>query len=187
MSALEILRELKSRSTARKLKKSVPVEWGTSSYLLKVGVENLSRRELVSHLEARDLDTSGTRVQMIERLRRSIREEQMHALAYTDSVDAEFKLLADLEERGSCYAVGCNEYGQLGLGDTEPRAIFTVIPQTRGLQICQLAAVSVQQPRCACEAESASKLIDTNMRCPECPHCIRQDGRQCRVRVGRRR
>ena len=32
----------------------------------------------------------------------------------------------DLEERGSCYAVGSGNAGQLGQGDLEPRNVFTV-------------------------------------------------------------
>jgi alpha-tubulin suppressor-like RCC1 family protein len=49
-------------------------------------------------------------------------------------------LNADLEERGSVYAVGSNNFGQLGLGDLISRPFFTVLPQTRGMGVRHVAA-----------------------------------------------
>jgi hypothetical protein len=141
MSAIKVLRTLKSRREAKRSKKRLAVEWGAVEYLTKVGVDSLTRKELRGHLEARELELSGTRKQLIERLQRSLKDEQLHSLAYTDAVDAEFMLYADLEERGSVYTVGCNESGQLGLGDLEPRHAFSVIPETRGHNFAYLAAV----------------------------------------------
>jgi hypothetical protein len=42
---------------------------------------------------------------------------------------------------GSTYAVGANHQGQLGMGDTMPREIFTVIPGLKGKGVDVVAAV----------------------------------------------
>ena len=97
MSALDVLRQLKQLKRGEESKKVV--EWGNADYINQVGIENLSRRELRNHLEARDLDTNGTRIVLIERLRNSLSDEQLHNFAYTETVDTEFLLKADLEER----------------------------------------------------------------------------------------
>jgi alpha-tubulin suppressor-like RCC1 family protein len=100
----------------------------------------MPRRDLRNHLEARDLDTNGTRIELIERLRVSLLDEQQHKFAYTEAMDAEGVVQTDLEERGSVYVVGLNDKGQLGLGDTHPRRYFTVIPQLRGANVNYIAA-----------------------------------------------
>ncbi len=67
MSALDVLRQIKvSRRSGGQQK---VVEWGNAEYVNEIGVENLSRRELRNHLEARDLDTNGNRLELIDRLR----------------------------------------------------------------------------------------------------------------------
>ncbi len=133
MSALDILRQIKQarKLTAAGAKKEV--EWGNADTINSIGLENLSKRDLKNHLEARDLDTSGTRLEMIEKLRVSINDEQLHKFAYKESIDAEFLVQADLEERGSVYSIGHNHKGQLGTGDTDTRYVFSVIAPMRGL------------------------------------------------------
>eukprot|EP01038_Epipyxis_sp_PR26KG_P010246 gene10246-13782_t len=130
MSALDVLRQIKQLRRAQGTKKIV--EWGNADYINEVGLENLTRRELRNHLEARDLDTNGTRVELLERLRSSLADEQLHKFAYVETVDTEFLIQADLEERGSVYVAGLNNKGQLGLGDLETRKFFTAIPTLRG-------------------------------------------------------
>ncbi len=136
MSALEVLRQIKqSRRTAGDAGAKKIVEWGNSDFINEVGIENLSRRELRNHLEARDLPVDGTRVELIDRLRISISDEELHKFAYTETVDTEARIQADIEERGSVYAVGSNAKGQLGVGDMESRPNFVVITQLRGIGV----------------------------------------------------
>ena len=139
MSALDVLRQIKQSRKAKGPKRVT--EWGNAEYINDIGVENLSRRELRNHLEARDLDTAGTRLELIERLRISLADEQLHKYAYTETIDTEFLILAEMEERGSVYVVGGNAKGQLGVGDIEPRQNFTVIPQLRGVNVSRVVAV----------------------------------------------
>lgn len=138
MSALDVLRQIKLARKARGPKKVV--EWGNAEYINSIGLQNIPRRDLRNHLEARDLDTNGTRLELIERLRISLIDEQLHKFAYTETVDAEQVIQADLEERGSVYVVGSNDRGQLGMGDTDARKVFTVIPQLRGGNVNYIAA-----------------------------------------------
>lgn len=134
MSALDVLRQIKQARRAQQTTVRV-VEWGNAEYIAKIGIDNLTRRELRNHLEARDLDTKGTRLELLERLRASLADEQLHKFAYVETLDTEFRIEADLEERGSVYVVGLNNKGQLGLGDLEPRRYFTVVPPIRGINI----------------------------------------------------
>lgn len=133
MSALDVLRQIKQARRAQGTAKII--EWGNADYISNIGVENLSRRELRNHLEARDLETTGTRLELLERLRTSIADEQLNKFAYVETLDTEFLIQADLEERGSVYVVGNNDQGQLGVGDLESRLTFVVIPQLRGLNV----------------------------------------------------
>ncbi len=136
MSALDVLRQIKQarRAGAGDKDKKV-VEWGNADYINDIGVENLPRRELRNHLEARDLDVNGTRLELIDRLRSSLTDEQLHKFAYTETIDTEMLIQADLEERGSVYVCGINNKGQLGMGDMENRKFFTCLPQLRGAGI----------------------------------------------------
>lgn len=133
MSALDVLRQIKLARRAKGPKKII--EWGNADYINEIGVENLSARDLRNHLEARDLDTVGTRLELIERLRVSLADEQLHKFAYKETLDTEFLIQADLEERGSVYVAGRNHKGQLGIGDTENRQYFSVITQMRGANV----------------------------------------------------
>eukprot|EP01040_Poterioochromonas_malhamensis_P019483 gene19483-23030_t len=114
MSALDVLRQIKqlrrSQDTGAKV-----VEWGNADFINSVGLENLTRKELRNHLEARDLETTGTRLELMERLRSSLADEQLHKFAYVEALDTEQMIQADLEERGSVYVCGLNDKGQLGL------------------------------------------------------------------------
>lgn len=134
MSALDVLRQIKQARRAAQTTAKV-IEWGNCDYINSVGLENLTRRELRNHLEARDLDTSGTRLELLERLRQSLNDEQLHKFAYTETLDTELLIQADLEERGSVYVVGLNDKGQLGLGDMDSRRFFTVVPTLRGIGV----------------------------------------------------
>jgi alpha-tubulin suppressor-like RCC1 family protein len=139
MSALDVLRQIKqARRAATGVVKVV--EWGSADYINSVGIENLSRKELRNHLEARDLETYGTRLELLERLRGSLADEQLHKFAYVETIDTEFLIQADLEERGSVYVAGTNHKGQLGLGDTEPRKFFTVMNPLRGINVSKVAS-----------------------------------------------
>lgn len=140
MSALDVLRQIKLNRQAKGPQKVI--EWGSAECVNEAGIENLSRRELRNHLEARDLSTTGTRLELIERLRASIAEEQLNNFAYKETIDTEFLIQADLEERGSVYTIGCNTKGQLGLGDLNARTVFTVIPCLRGVHVSYIVANS---------------------------------------------
>ena len=131
-----MLRQIKQsrRAEGQATDKKV-VEWGNADFINEIGVENLPRRDLRNHLEARDLDVNGTRLELIDRLRSSLADEQLHKFAYTETIDTELRLQADLEERGSVYSCGINTKGQLGMGDRENRPYFAVIPQLRGAGI----------------------------------------------------
>jgi len=132
MSALDVLRQIKQLRRAKQTTAKV-VEWGNADYINSVGIENLNRRELKNHLEARDLPTSGTRLELMERLRTSLADEQLNKFAYVETLTTEEVLQADLEERGSVYVVGLNDKGQLGLGDMDERDFFTVVPVLKGV------------------------------------------------------
>lgn len=138
MSALDVLRQIKiSRRAAGQQK---VVEWGNADFISEVGIENLSRRELRNHLEARDLETDGNRLELIDRLRASIADEQLHKFAYVETIDTEFLIQADLEQRGSVYVCGSNHKGELGIGDLNPRPFFVPIPQLRGISVYYVVA-----------------------------------------------
>lgn len=134
MSALDVLRQIKqlrrSQDTGAKV-----VEWGNADFINSVGLENLTRKELRNHLEARDLETTGTRLELMERLRSSLADEQLHKFAYVEALDTEQMIQADLEERGSVYVCGLNDKGQLGLGDLDSKKIFTPISGLRGVGV----------------------------------------------------
>lgn len=140
MSALDVLRQIKqSRKTGEGQEQDKKVvEWGNADFINEIGVENLPRRDLRNHLEARDLDVNGTRLELIDRLRSSLVDEQLHKFAYTETVDTEQLIQADLEERGSVYVCGLNNKGQLGMGDMENRRFFECIPQLRGIGVVKV-------------------------------------------------
>ena len=110
-------------------------EWGNAKVLRDQDLKKLSVVQLKNHLEARDEAATGNKRQLISRLENSLEEERLRGVAYTEDLEAEFVLNADLEERGSVYGCGSNHTGQLGLGDLLPRHVFTVIPATRGMGV----------------------------------------------------
>lgn len=140
MSALDVLRQIKQARRSGSAAATKVVQWGNAEFINEAGIENLSRRELRNHLEARDLETQGTRIELIDRLRSSLDDEQLHKLAYTETIDTEFQIQADLEERGSVYICGINNKGQLGLGDLENRNTFTAVRQLRGIGVVYVNA-----------------------------------------------
>lgn len=157
MSALDILREIKA--AARMLAVNRPetvrqdddenekdimrnnIEWGSMECITSIGIDNMNRRELRNHLEARDLSTNGTRTELVSRLRESMADEEMRNFASVETaLETKNVVQSDIEERGSVYACGSNSKGELGLGDTLPRRYFTVIPQLRGVGANYVAA-----------------------------------------------
>lgn len=139
MSALDVLRQIKQLRRSQQANAKV-VEWGNADFINTVGIENLTRRELRNHLEARDLETAGTRLELLERLRTSLADEQLHKFAYVETLDTEQLIQADLEERGSVYVAGINSKGQLGLGDMDSRKFFTCVPALRGVGVVFVAS-----------------------------------------------
>lgn len=139
MSALDVLRQIKQARRAQQSQVRI-VEWGNAEYINTIGIDNLTRKELRNHLEARDLETTGTRLELLERLRGSLVDEQLHKFAYVETLDTEQQIEADLEERGSVYVCGSNHKGQLGLGDKEPRRYFTVVRPLRGIGVVYVAS-----------------------------------------------
>jgi len=138
MSAIDVLRQIKMARKAAGPQKVV--EWGNADYIKEIGIENLSRRDLRNHLEARDLETNGTRVELIERLRNSITDEEQNKFAYTETLSTEELIEADLEQRGSVYVIGSNSKGQLGIGDLQPRTQFVCIKSLRGCHVNYVCA-----------------------------------------------
>ncbi|CAB1116212.1 unnamed protein product [Ectocarpus sp. CCAP 1310/34] len=100
MTALGLVNTLraKTRAVEPAAQKDGDYGWGTYKELRDVDTKTLTRQELRSHLEARDLATTGNKGQLALRLEASVLEEQ--SKAYADAEDAEFQLAADLEERG---------------------------------------------------------------------------------------
>lgn len=139
MSALDVLRQIKQLRRQQQTNVKI-VEWGNADYINNIGIENLTRKELRNHLEARDLETAGTRLELLERLRTSLADEQLHKFAYNETIDTDVLIQADMEERGSVYVTGLNDRGQLGLGDMEPRKFFTCVPNLKGLGVCFVAS-----------------------------------------------
>ncbi|CAM9139716.1 unnamed protein product [Ectocarpus fasciculatus] len=140
MTALGLVNTLraKTRQVDPSALKDDDYGWGTYKELRGVDTKTLTRQELRSHLEARDLATTGNKGQLALRLEASVLDEQTKA--YADAEDAEFQLGADLEERGAVYVAGVNSSGQLGLGDLTPRDRFEVVRETRGAGVSYVAA-----------------------------------------------
>jgi alpha-tubulin suppressor-like RCC1 family protein len=138
MSALDVLRQVKQARRAQGNHKTV--EWGNADFISGVGIENLTRRELRNHLDARDMEVAGNRLELLGRLRESLADEQLSKFAYKETTDTELLIEAELEERGSVYSIGTNNKGQLGLGDLEKRLHFTAIPQLRGIGVNTVCA-----------------------------------------------
>jgi alpha-tubulin suppressor-like RCC1 family protein len=145
MSALNILREIKA--AARMLgpmtvdRGDSSVEWGSMRQIEAVGLDNMNRREIKNHLEARDLSTNGTRKELVSRLRDSLSDEKMRQFAAVENiVETKNAVQSDVEERGSVYVCGSNSKGELGLGDRLPKRYFTVIPSLRGVGVSVVVA-----------------------------------------------
>jgi len=143
MAAIDTLRKLKAE-TASLAKDAVDettnFQWGSSKALRELDIKKLSVAKLKNHLEARDEPVTGNKKILVERLENSLEEERLRGIAYTEDLEAEFVLNADLEERGSVYVCGSNNFGQLGLGDLISRPFFTVVPTTRGMGVRHVAA-----------------------------------------------
>ena len=117
MSGIGLLAKLRTKRGDNKLE----YEWGSSKVLQSLDLEKLTRAALRNHLDARDLDTQGTKRAMIKRLQGDLEGERLQSIAYSEQLESEFHINKDIEERGSVYAVGTNYAGQLGQGDTQGR------------------------------------------------------------------
>ena len=136
MAGIGLLTKLRTKRGDTKLE----YEWGSSKVLQTLDLEKLTRAALRNHLDARDLDTQGTKRAMIKRLMADLEGERLQSIAYSEQLESEFHINKDIEERGSVYAVGTNYAGQLGQGDTEPRDVFTAVQKTRGLGVVRVTA-----------------------------------------------
>ena len=112
MSGLGLLGKLKQRRGDAKLE----YEWGSSKVLQTLDLDKLPRAALRSHLDARDLETGGTKRAMVKRLQADLEGERLQATAYTEQLESEFHINKDIEERGSVYACGTNYAGQARTG-----------------------------------------------------------------------
>jgi alpha-tubulin suppressor-like RCC1 family protein len=116
------------------------VKWGDAELLENRDLSKLTRAHLKRHLSARDLGVKGNRSTLLQRLRDSLENEREIKRQKAAEAEAKHRQIADLEEMGAVYCVGSNHRGQLGLGDLENRNNFTVIPNSRGLGIREVAA-----------------------------------------------
>ena len=86
MAAIDIVQKLRYKhkdasagngETLSGTAKPIDFAWGTLKTLGGVDIGTLPRQELRSHLEARDQSTLGNKRQLIERLKKSVLEEQV--------------------------------------------------------------------------------------------------------------
>ena len=59
-------------------------EWGSSKVLNELDLTTLSRSQLRNHLEARDVDASGTKNMLLERLQDSLEQERLQSIAVSE-------------------------------------------------------------------------------------------------------
>lgn len=115
-------------------------EWGSTKILSEVKLNDLSRTNLRNHAEARGLDPGRHPKEiLIEMLQEDMESERLQSIAFEESIEAEFQIQKDLEERGSVYAVGSGGCGQLGQGDMSNIETFSVVPKTQGAGICYVS------------------------------------------------
>jgi len=117
-----------------------PTIWGDAKTINEKDLVRLSRSHLRRHLKARSESSNGTKKKLIYRLQQSLESEKREIDAEKRQERAKHKKIAELEETGAVYSIGSNHKGQLGLGDLEHRGIFTVIPETRGIRVRNVAA-----------------------------------------------
>ena len=91
-------------------------DWGCFDVLCSIDIQQLKRRQLRKHLDARNEAITGTKRQMTKRLEMSIENERQRRIAESDEVEAQHQIKARLEQQGSIYGVGNDEFGQLGGG-----------------------------------------------------------------------
>jgi hypothetical protein len=79
MAAIDVVQKLRFKNREASNKTSFPADygWGTLKVLGGVDIGKLARQELRNHLEARDLGTLGNKRQLVERLQKSVLEEQV--------------------------------------------------------------------------------------------------------------
>lgn len=111
------------------------IQWGDEVFLREMDLTKLTRSHLMRHLKARKADTLGSRKVLFKRLKQSLEDEREKNRVISEALENEHRRIANLEEQGAVYCVGSNHKGQLGLGDLEHKTQFTVIPESRGLQL----------------------------------------------------
>ena len=115
-------------------------DWGKYEFLVELSDlrEKLNRRQLKKHLEARNEITTGTKRQLCERLSTSVQNETEQRIRKSQEAEAQHQRIAKLEQSGSIYVAGRNDFGQLGLTSEEALFIlkddFTAVPSLRGVQ-----------------------------------------------------
>ena len=83
MAAIDIVQKLRFKhkdatlDTTTTQQQQADYPWGTLKVLGGIDIATLPRQELRSHLEARDLSTLGNKRQLIDRLKKSVLEEQV--------------------------------------------------------------------------------------------------------------
>lgn len=98
----------------------------------QVDLGRMSRAALKLNLDKRGLPSEGTKSEMRDRLLDWITTRSQFERG-NKSTEQEARLLdVAKEERGSVYAVGVNHRGQLGMGDTNSRGLFTCVPTLKG-------------------------------------------------------
>ncbi len=125
------------------------IPWGDADFLEAQDITTLTRNHLRRHLKARgsgneegvNVNVYGTRRSILSnRLQESLEQERTYKERIQKEQELKHREIANLEEcGGAVYSIGTNHKGQLGLGDLNPRHVFTVIPQTRGLHIQEVS------------------------------------------------
>jgi len=113
--------------------------WGNAAEIDESELKKISRSHLRRHLSTRGESSDGTKKQLIYRLQLSFEREKRQRNEAEIEQTAKFKQITELEEAGAVYSIGSNHKGQLGLGDLDHRGVFTVVSETRGIGVCDLA------------------------------------------------
>lgn len=103
------------------------VDWTDNEIL------DMKRFDLKVELAKRNLEVTGNKKALRERLMNAVREEKEQKLAYEAMIESKRKAEADLEASGSVYVVGLGKDGQLGLeSGIRNRRRFRCIMSLRG-------------------------------------------------------
>ena len=107
MSGLGLPRQAQAAAGRRQAR----VRMGLVESLADLGFGQAAASRVTKSLDARDLETGGTKRAMVKRLQADLEGERLQATAYTEQLESEFHINKDIEERGSVYACGTNYAG----------------------------------------------------------------------------